>query len=110
MRVARDEEDLAVPIRAALTRPQLVMGCDRRLLGLVLVLGALPVVLGLQSLRIDWVGLGLFGTSMGVGLLIRAGKEDPQLPSVWLRSQRYPRRMPAVGRWDQRGRVDGRPS
>ena len=79
-------EEGSWPIRQALTRPVLIMGTERPLLLINLLIG----VVGLMTSRFSWMGwlVLLFCLAMH-GLCVQISKHDPRAMAVYQRSGRY---------------------
>ncbi len=81
-----------VPIHQSLTRPTLLLGCDRELIlssGIV----AFALVISAQQWIAFWTGLILWFFSLFVLRLM--AKSDPQMRHVYLRHIRYAAYYPA---------------
>jgi len=83
----------------ALTRTEMVMGCDR---GLLTMLGAICTLLIVPAgaFAKNWgnVAAGIALLLAGYRLLVALGKYDPQAREVWGRANTYRSAYPAVGR------------
>ena len=90
-----------VPIHRSLSKPILIMGCDRVLLILTVTLLLCLTLMG-GLFRGNWfaMGLGLVLQPVAFGALSHMGKVDAQLREVWVRACSYPPAMRATGRWD----------
>ena len=74
------------PLYSALHRPQLLMGCDRKLLIITLTLVALLTVV---SMNIVSIAIGLLILVVSVYALRKAAKADPFMWPVYLRHVQY---------------------
>jgi type IV secretory pathway TrbD component len=91
-----------VAIFPALTQPQTIRGCERRIFfTFVLTGGFLAFPCGLFSGRIDFVLLGALVFLGGIRLGAEWTKKDPQVRDVHARAFFYSPRYVASGRFDQ---------
>jgi len=89
-----DNELRRVPIHAALNRPDLLFGCERRLFLLVSLISTLLIIVAMSWFA-AWFGVLLwFG---GIAALRAMAKVDPMLSAVYLRHTRYRKYYPAHG-------------
>lgn len=75
-----------VPLYRSLTRPQLLMGAEREL---VLVTGMLAAILVFAAQTLAAVCLGSAVWLVGLYLLRRMAKADPEMSRVYIRHIRY---------------------
>ena len=82
-------------ISQALTRPQLVAGCERAGFGLATGAGAGLVMLAWQSWSPVAAAGGVLFLTLGLTLLRRMARNDPQFWAVYQRNRRYRAFYPA---------------
>ena len=81
-----------IAIHRSLTRPQLLAGCDRGLLILLLTLcGLLIGPAGLSKGDYINVALGVIFIFLGVTCLAKMAKKDPNMRHIYMRSLKYGR-------------------
>jgi type IV secretion system protein VirB3 len=83
-----------IKIHASVDRPRLILGADREM---VIFIGLISAIL-VFALVTWWsivLGVGLW--LVGVAVLARMGKEDPQMRKVYLRHVKYQSFYPARG-------------
>lgn len=91
------ERDFNMPIHKSLTRPQLIMGCDREVyLTLVLITGILIGPVGLFDNRIFPAIVGVVFWLCGTFGLSQMAKYDPHARHTFIRSFKYKPFYPAT--------------
>ena len=83
-----------ITIHPSVDRPRLILGADREMVIFVGLISAI-LVFALVTWWSIMLGIGLW--LVGVALLVRMGKEDPQMRKVYLRHVRYQAFYPAKG-------------
>lgn len=94
---SEDDQLRIAPVHKSLIRPQLMFGCDRKLVFILLMATALlagPGGLGSGNVRNIAIGVALF--IIGVRLLAALAKTDPDAFEVFRRSMQYRAEYPAV--------------
>ena len=87
-----DDLPVFTPMRASLSRPQMLMGGDRELVLLTGLLAALMAVSVMSFLSFLIAGAGFAAI---VAVLARMGKEDPLMRKVYARHLTYKDYYPA---------------
>jgi type IV secretory pathway TrbD component len=86
-----------IPIHRSLTRPQLIMGCERFLfLMLCMVVTLLAGPGGLMTGNLTNIAIAFALWFAGRGLLSNMAKSDARMSDVFRRSVRYRAEYPAV--------------
>lgn len=89
--------DYSIPIHHSLTRPQLLLGCDRELyLALVMTCGLLAGPAGIMKSHPPGIICGLLLWLTGQIGLSQMAKRDPMQRQVFIRSLNYKDFYPAV--------------
>lgn len=90
-------QDYSVPVHKSLTRPQMIVGCDRELyLSLLLFVAILIGPAGLFDGRFFTAFIGAVIWVLGTFGLAQMAKKDPHARQTYLRSLRYRSFYPAT--------------
>lgn len=83
-------EDYSAPIHHSLTRPQMIMGCDRELyLSLIIVCALLIIPSGIMKGQPHAIVFGVILWAAGQLGLAKMGKRDAMMRQVFTRSLKY---------------------
>ena|ERR1700681_1502749 len=83
-----------ITIHPSVHKPRLILGADREMVIFLALISAI-FVFALVTWWSIMLGVGLW--VVGVALLVRMGKEDPQMRKAYLRHVRYQAFYPAKG-------------
>jgi len=98
-----------VPIHQSLTRPNMIMGCDRELyLSMIIVCALFLGPGGIMKGSVPAVVMGVLMWLVGQRALAVMGKKDARFRHTYIRSLKYKSHYPATSRIDANEKLDYR--